>query len=274
MHKEITVHTFDLRADLKKMEDHHIIVSLCARVWSSVRVAMWSSLHTHTLEGFNIGSSLSTPTKGREFRNFILEEVSTIVRKRADHLKKLGVPTTWRPSEPCFPERKKEQYKKQKYDPPSLLHASVRIKRTYHKLWLTTVVVVVVDLCSFQCQFFVQSDAPLTPWMLVSLFYKCFLFGLPLCTSFLHIFPSFWVISTWIILLSLNVCNCVCICWFFLFALGCYLQLTTISYWHPVSTFFRCLLCCSVLVLRAFSFCHNAGWPMGVVQVAISGSYQ
>lgn len=86
------------------------------------------------------------------------------MQKRADHLKKLGVSTTWRPSEPCFPERKKEQYKKQKYDPPSLLHASVRIKRTYHKLWLTTVVVVVVvDLCSFQCQFFVQSDAPLTP---------------------------------------------------------------------------------------------------------------
>lgn len=196
--------------------------------------------------------------------------VSTIVQKRADHLKKLGVPTTWRPSEPCFFQREREKNTEtEKCDPPSHWYASVRIKHTYHKLWLTTVVDSWFSLPIFhliKCSF----NAVNATFLVLRVF-----FGLPLCTSFLHIFSKllgyFYMDYTAFV-------ECVQLRVYLLFFLVCFRLLFT-TYYHfllasgfPV--FFRCLLCCSVLVLRAFSFCHNAGWPMGVVQVAISGSYQ
>lgn len=111
---------------------------------------------------------------------------------------------TWRPWHPVLSRKRREVQKQFFFH----LYACVRIKHTYHKLWLTTC----CWFLFFSANCFVLKHSEC--YFLFSRFVcMCVFIGLPLYTSaffFAH-FSSIFVgyFYVWIILFSLSECKCV-----------------------------------------------------------------
>lgn len=155
---------------------------------------------------------------------------------------------TWRPWHPVFSRKRREVQKSFFFH----LYACVRIKHTYHKLWLTT-------CCWFlffsaNCFVIKHSECYFFPVLCVCV-YSLVCRYIPLL--FLHIFQAFlWVIST---------CGLFCFRWvsanvfIFTLCLGCYLQLTTFLYYICFPLFLRWFVLLSfVFHVNFLSFCLNA----------------